>query len=370
MSAKTTSTTDEELLPSRPARQAVLEIFGMSAFTTFLASITLAFPVDGWVSRIVDVAPVAGAQVLENIGWGFGVYIPVMLGFYAIVIGGQLVVSPRVAAQTRRTLAYTAEAMASALVPALLLIAAACLANPSKAGALFVIVPAVCVTFFLAIQLGGFFVFEPALRLASWIRTKDWAAGRLANLRLRSRRPLWLVLVATTIGAGALGIVVTVSISPVSGSLVLLTLMYVALGIVLTVFNVHAAYSFHTARDRTSKIVAWFFPVSMAMVVISMAVGLIADGVISGGAALIAIVAFCALSALWPRRVPWKFGRDWSVQGAASAFAARAVARTYARSVVAVRKLAPAPASVQPTTFRQRLLVSLHAVLGEGTALS
>jgi hypothetical protein len=360
MTTQSIPNTGEQPLPSRPAKEAFSEIVGMSAFATFLGFMLLAFPGDNWVAQIISVAPVAGMQVLQHIGWGFGVYIPVMLGFYAIVVGGQLVVSPR-AAQIRRTLAFTAEAMASSLVPAVLLIVAACVRNPSAAGALFVVIPAAGVTFFLALQLGGFFVFEPALRLASAIRSRDWAAKHLVALRLRSRRPLWLVFGATTLVAGAMGVVVTMSTASMSGSLILLAGIYLTFGAGLSIFNVHAVYTFHTARDRLSKVVAWLFPVSIALVVLSLAFGLILNGAAPGGAAVISIVAFCTLSALWPRRIPWKFGRDWSVQGAATAYAAKSVARTYARSVVAVRDLAPAPVSVEPMTIWGRLLAALQA---------
>jgi len=90
------------------------EAAGMSVFATFAAFVLLAFPSETAWPHLVEVAPVVGAEFLAHVGWGFGVYIPVMLGFYAIVIGGQLVASPTVAARTRRRLGFAAEAMACA----------------------------------------------------------------------------------------------------------------------------------------------------------------------------------------------------------------------------------------------------------------
>lgn len=70
-----TTTTDraDELLPSRPAKEAMSEIAGMSVFATFAAFVLLAFPSETALPHLVEVAPVAGAEALAHIGWGFGV---------------------------------------------------------------------------------------------------------------------------------------------------------------------------------------------------------------------------------------------------------------------------------------------------------
>ncbi|MCC9053549.1 hypothetical protein LOK55_04400 [Microbacterium sp. F2E] len=362
-----TTTTDraDELLPSRPAKEAMSEIAGMSVFTTFAAFVLLAFPSETALPHLVEVAPVAGAEVLTHIGWGFGVYIPVMLGFYAIVIGGQLVASPTVAARTRRRLGFAAEAMAGALTPALLLILAMCVKDPTKAGSLFVVLPAAGVTFFLAVQLGGFVVFEPALRLAEAIRSRAWAASRLPALRSRSRRPAWLVATVTAVVGGILGLAVTVAIAPPPGSELVLTVVYAMFAAGLTLFNLHGLHTFLTARDRLTKIAAWLFPVSIALAVFAIAGGLIGDGAIAGGVGVMAVLAFCTLSALWPRSIPWAFGQDWSVQGAGAALAARAVARTYGTSVRTVNEVSATQMPPPTGGLRERLLAVVSALRGE-----
>ncbi|MEV8265789.1 hypothetical protein AB0P00_16755 [Microbacterium sp. NPDC077057] len=366
-----TTTTDraDELLPSRPAKEAMSEIAGMSVFATFAAFVLLAFPSETALPQLVEVAPVAGAEVLTHIGWGFGVYIPVMLGFYAIVIGGQLVASPTVAARTRRRLGFAAEAMAGALTPALLLILAVCVKDPTKAGSLFVVLPAAGVTFFLAVQLGGFVVFEPALRLAEAIRSRAWAASQLPALRSRSRRPVWLVATVTAVLGGILGLAVTVAIAPPGSELVLtelvLTVVYAMFAAGLTLFNLHGLHTFLTARDRLTKIAAWLFPVSIALAVFAIAGGLIGDGAIAGGVSVLAVLAFCTLSALWPRSIPWAFGQDWSVRGAGAALAARAVARTYGTSVRTVNELSATQVLPPTGGLRERLLAVVSALRGE-----
>lgn len=363
--ARTTTDRADELLPSRPAKEAMSEIAGMSVFATFATFVLLAFPSATAWSHLVEVAPVAGAEVLTHIGWGFGVYIPVMLGFYAIVIGGQLVASPTVAARTRRRLGFAAEAMAGALTPAMLLILAVCVKDPTKAGSLFVVLPAAGVTFFLAVQLGGFVVFEPALRLAEAIRSRAWAASRLPALRSRSRRPVWLVATATAVVGGILGLAVTFAIAPPPGSELMLTVVHAMFAAGLTLFNLHGLHTFLTARDRLTKIAAWLFPVSIALAVFAIAVGLIGDGAIAGGVSVLAVLAFCTLSALWSRSIPWAFGQDWSVRGAGAALAARAVARTYGTSVRAVNELSATQVLPPTGGLRERLLAVVSALRGE-----
>ena len=355
----------DEALPSRPVKEAMGEIAGLSIVATFVAFVLLAFPSESALPQLEKAAPVAGAEVLTHIGWGFGVFIPVMLGFYAIVIGGQLVAAPAVAARTRRQLGFVAETMAGALAPALLLIVTVCVKDPTKAGSLFVILPAAGVTFFLAVQLGGFVVFEPALRLAEATRSRAWAASQLPALRFRSRRPVWLVAIATILVGGALGVTVKLAVAPPSGSEALIAGIYLLFAFGLTACNLYGIDISLSGRDRFTKIAAWLFPLSMAIAVPSIAIGLLVVGATASGAGLFTVLAFCTISALWPRKIPWAFARDWSVQGAGAALAAKAVARTYRTSVRAVNELSATREQGTTGEVRKRVSAILSALRGE-----
>lgn len=359
-----------ELLPARPWKESLREIAGAGAFLAVATYLFLAFlggeetPEGAW-----RVAPVAGEQVLQHIGWGFGVNIPVLLAFYAIVIGGQLVASPSASA-TRRTLGAVAQMMAAAFLPALLLILAACIHDPSQAGALVVIVPATGITLFLAVQLGGFVVFDNAQKLAAAIRNRDWAQGRLQTLRARGRRPLWLVIALNTALGGAIAFSLTTVIASPKGPLWLLFLVYAMFCLGLTLVNIFGVQTLRTAQDRPSKALAWLLPISMNMIVATIALNLFIQDAGAGGIALFAVLVFCTLSALWPRRFMGRLLLNWTIQGAGTAYAARSIARRYSKACREIQELSCTTSPELPATFRERALTAFRVLRAGHPAVS
>ncbi len=334
----------------------------MGMFCVLSTYVILAAPGgEGSLQQAWGTAPIAGSRALEHIGWGFGVYIPVLLGFYAIVIGGQFVASSAVVARTRRTLGLVAQAMAAALVPALLLILAACVHQPSQAGALVVIVPVTGVTFFLAIQLGGFVVFENSLKLEIAFSTREWAQERMQILRVRGRRPMWLVVIVNALVGGGAAFVTTLCFVSPQRSWWLLFLVYFLFALGLTLINAFGVHTLRTARDRSSKIAAWLLPVSMGLTITGVALNLFIYGIGAVGGAIFAILALCSFSALWPRRHARRFWLDWSVQGAGTAHAARTIARKYVRATREIRELAPATSTEVIPTLRERVSAAVQA---------
>lgn len=338
-----------ELPPPRPVKEATIEICAMGLLGVFIVFFLCAAPGgSGGADRAFEVAAVAGAAVLANIGWAFNAYVPVLLGFYAIVIGGQLVAEPAAAAQTRRTLGFVAEGMAGALFPAVALVLVACTADISRAGALVAVLPVSAVMFFLSVQLGGFVVFERGLRLASAVRSREWAADRLHALPGRSRRALWQVLTLNSLTAG----LVATGVAAVSTGLTRQTaafgLLAAMIALALAFGGVSGIYAFHTARGRSSIVVAWLLPVGLYLAVFVLIGEVILAGGLVPGASLIAIVAISALSALWPVRRSPRFMTTWSVHGGAVRYAALHLTRTYARSVREIGELTEGPKTAIP----------------------
>lgn len=353
---------DDDVLPSRPAKEAVREIFVVSAVGLFIVFVLAALPGGNeGVYRAMGLAPVAGAVVLEHIGWAFGAYIPILLGFYAIVIGGQLVADPTTASRTRRTLGLVAETMTGVLVPALVLILAACIADPSQAGALFVILPVAGVMFFLAIQLGAFIVFERAEQLASAERARDRAKERLPALRQRSRKPIWLVVTVNAIAGGLLGTGTTLAITRPTGSVVALLGLYALIGLVLGFASAHGMYLFRTAQDRTSRVMAWAFPTALYLAGIMLAVQLFVTSGPAGGTSVLVIVAFSVASTLWPRKGAPRFILNWTIQGATTGYAAKTITSTYVTNVRKIRELIQTPDADEPATLRDRIVAVFQA---------
>lgn len=352
----------DEVLPSRPAKEAVSEIAGMSVAGLFVVFVLCAAPGgSGSFAEAIEVAPALGAVVLQHIGWGFGAYVPLLLGFYAIVIGGQLVADPATAALTRRRLGLVAEAIAGALVPALILIVAACVAEPVRAGSLFVIVPVSAVMFFLAIQLGGFIVFERSLRLSSAERSRDWARKHLETLKVRSQKPIWLVLAAHTVGGGAVGVGITLLLIRPSGSLLVLFLLYGAVALGLGFASVHGLYTYRTAQDRLSKVMAWALPSGLYLAALLLALEAFLRIGAAAGLGVLFVVVLTLVSTFWPRRRASRFVLNWSLQGTATGYAARSITARYVRNVREIRELLQMPESERPASVRDRIAAAIQA---------
>lgn len=354
---------DDDVLPSRPAKEAVREILVVSAVGLFIVFVLAALPGGNeGVYRALGLAPLAGAVILEHIGWAFGVYIPILLGFYAIVIGGQLVADPATASRTRRTLGLVAETMTGALVPALVLILFACVVDPSQAGALFVIVPVAGVMFFLAIQLGGFIVFERALLLASAERSRDRAKERLETLRQRSRKPIWLVVVVSAVVGGLIGAVTTLAITRPTGSILALLGLYALISLCIGFASAHGMYAFRTAQDRMSKLMAWAFPSALYLAGVLLTVQLFVTSGPAGGTGVLVILVFSAASTLWPRKGASRFLLNWTIQGAATGYAAKTITSTYVTNVRKFRQLSQTPDADEPATLRERIGAALQGL--------
>lgn len=350
--------------PVRPRGEALRDIAGLSAITTVLALLFLALPGGDVVERVRDSAPTAGLSVLDHIGWGLGVEIPVMIGFYAIVIGGQLVASPDVASRTRRHLGFLAEAMAGCLTPALLLVIVACIHDPKVAGSLFVIVPTAGVAYFLASQLGGFAVFEDSLVLANARDTRAWAEEKLTFLKHRSRRSAWLVGSANAAVIGISGIVVTVLVAVPEGSVALVALAYLVFaGFLVAVgrYFIHASLS---ARYRIDVVFVWLASTLLLLLALVLPVVFFSSGVPSAGLALAVMLALALLSTLWPRKIRRTLLGQWSVNRIGVAGAAKEVTSIRARSVRTIVRLSRVDRpELGPPSRIERLLSAVRGSL-------
>lgn len=355
---------DSEAPAPRRARESISEMAGMSV-ATICITIGLAVTFGGGedlVPRAMVWTLTAGESVLDHIGWGFGVYIPTLLGFYAIVIGGQLVATPTAARRIRRVLGFVAEAMAAAFVPALLLVVIVCVGVPARAGALFVVAPVAGLMFFLAIQLGGFLVFERRQRLATAERSRDWAQQRLPGLAFRSRRPFWVVLLVHTLVASTVGVFVTVAFTrpqPFWGLFVLYAI--IAAGLVLA--STHALVTLRTARDRSTGVFVWVLSGGLYVAVIAIAGELFVahPSNFAGAAGVASVVLVTGASTFWPRRCAPRLLLNWTLQGASTAYAARSVARVYRNAVREIRELTPQQVDNVPIPPIDRLRAAFRA---------
>lgn len=135
-------------------RESVVDVASFSSLTLAVGFLSI------WVAAGADfrsfwtVALGAGAAVLGELGWVFGVFVPTLLGFYVLITGEQLGQGKN-AGRLRRLLGGVAEVSFAVLLPGLLLVGLYCLSSPANIGALFVVLPATLLFGFLTVELGG-----------------------------------------------------------------------------------------------------------------------------------------------------------------------------------------------------------------------
>ncbi|MBP5801327.1 hypothetical protein J2D78_04440 [Microbacterium maritypicum] len=349
----------------RPTREALLEIFALSLIAILLTwSAGLLIHPGASPATVLDSAPKVGAVVIDHIGWAFGVYVPVLLGFYVVIIGGQLTAPKEVAARIRRRLGFVAEAMVAALMPAVVLVAAACASDASSVGLVVLVLPVMSLTIFLAVQLGSFVVFEPALQVATSTRTRDWASRRLRTLGYRSLRPAWLSLLCSASAFGLAATVITLMFFlPVPEWWIPFAVLgiYSCLALVLCAASVTGSFLRDTASDRFSRILGWVLIVGPYGIVLVAAVhsAVTVEPIAPLGFGV--VTSLTAVSTLWPASRS-RLIRDWSLRGTARRLAAKSVVRTYRSSVAKLRELGRDAAGTDGPPLLHRLRVAWHVI--------
>lgn len=352
--------THDASLEVRPAREALLEIFALSLVALLLTACV------GFIARpsatamdLLAHAPVVGAAVVDHIGWAFSVYVPVLLGFYVVIVGGQLAAPKRVAALLRRRLGFVAEAMVAALMPAVTLVIAASTSSTTAAGALVVVLPATALTVFLAVQLGGFIVFEPELQITANIRTRDWALSHLSTVKHRSRRPVLIVILFNAAVAGAASTATTMAFFlPLSEWMTPLLVLgaYSALAFVLCMMSVGGSFLRDTASDGFSRSLGWILIIGPYVMLLAALIhsALTVEPIAPLG--FVILGAAIASSIVWPtsRRTP-RFILNWTLHGASSRLAARSIVSSYRISTTKLRELTPIVRSGEQRPLLQRL---------------
>lgn len=307
-----------------------------------------------------DLAAVMGTQVLREIGWALGLYIPTLIALYAIVVGGQLVSSEQLAGQTRRTLALVAEVMAASLAPSLLLIVAACISDPPVSGSLFVILPAVGVMLFLSVQLGGFLIPEREQLLRAALTAQEWARSKLRSLRRRrSTRSIWVVVPANILASTAFA---QASLLLVGNALPwwVPTTIYIVTGLAFWVACVPWLYTVEVARDRLTGVggwVAWLVPIAGAGVIVVVSYRLV--GHLTGHGLFVGwtiVLTWLVASSIWVADGDRVLGlSDWSIRRATARAAAVSALKVLKNSSREVRALS-LPDGARRNSFLANLL--------------
>jgi hypothetical protein len=334
----------------RQARESISEIANASVGLMWVVVAVALIPYDvASISRLLTWAVPAGEVALDHIGWGFGFVIPTMLGFYAIVSGGQLVGSP-LEPRTRRVLGTVAELLFVALMPALFLIIAACIYRPALAGALFVVVPAYLLMLFLSVLLGGFVVFELETRRAAALATSAWARGRIASLNDRSRKAPGLVLVANIAAGAVLGTATSLAVAGPTTVVLIWAAVHLGMSTLLAGSMFLAVLVTRTARDKSAMALSWLPLAFVSFTLIVFVILLWDEAAASGSIGLIVLAVFFVLTAFRLRSRRARVLLDWSIQGVATRAAVRSITRRLLKVQAEIAELKPLDEQ-QPTVL-------------------
>lgn len=259
----------------------------------------------------------AGPAALESTSMIFGVYLPVLLGFYALVIGGQLITNESSAVKIRCSLGYIATVMTGLFTPALALAVCACFFDPPRIGTFLVILPLAGLMYFLTIRLGGFIVFERGPDLGAMKQYIIWAKTRSSTLRQRSDRPKWLVISVNSIVAASISLSISLELvdTPIQG--MALFALYLSMALMLSAFGARAVYVAYSSRTRSDGIVACVPTSAVYLAYLAMIILVFEYPYIQIAYAMSAILIFVLISMLLPRATSNKFLTDWSLHGAA-----------------------------------------------------
>jgi hypothetical protein len=304
-----------------------------------------------------DAAVLAGKSALPQLGWAFGVYVPTLLGFYVLVVGEQLGQLAN-AGRLRRLLGAVAEASLAALVPGILLALLYCATDSSQLGATFVILPAGGLLFFLAVQLGGFVVFDAAVQLDDAVSARERAHLQLLGLGPRSRRPVWLVVFANVVVVAATGCVGVGVVGAWAWLTEWLTFAMAATGAALLAGLAAFIAAMVAGRTVVRRIFAVAGALALWAVTIMLGLSLQAEagrGALPGVVGLVVMAGAASFSALVSPRRNGTILADWTLTGAARAWSARSAERTYRHNSRRIEDLKRTLSAQSSRSLRDRM---------------
>jgi hypothetical protein len=349
---------------TRSVSEAVAETAALSL--TALLLVFIPFSIIGAVDSpdaALRAAGSAGEALIPHVGWALTGNVTVLLGFYLVVIGGQILDGGD-AARTRRVFGFVAELMAAASTSILALIIVHCTQNPDAWGVIVAVLPMVMIIVFLAAQVGRFFILDREQRLAAAVITRDTTRRRLRRLAVRSRRHFLLVFPVNVGAATVIGLLATFIVGIAAGRtseqaaiMVYATGIFVVLAGVLFAWIVLASYLSEVDPGWLNRTVFILLSVVVLAVVARASVSLMEAGFaeLGWGAAVV-----CAVTIIFAVSPPPSGRRrlvDWSFRAAIRTVMARRRAKTYARAVREIMNLRVPPTT---PTLIQRLRTRLY----------
>lgn len=358
-------------IETRSVREAIPETVAMLLLLMVLVGTPIYLAADhSDAEGVWIVTATAGALLYEQAGWALNTYIAVLLGFYVVSIGGQLLGGPNVALRTRRILGFVGELMTAATVVLFLFLVFYCARETDKWALMIVFVPMVAIIAFLGLQLGGFVVFERSLRIAAAEKTRINTEGLIRKLGLSSSRSFWLVWVVTSAAIAAVALLASLPLKDLGST-------FLAFGFFFLVelFLTGVLAWTHRLRlidhDFFSRVVVWLLPL-LVFALVSVGPLVVFLGLGSPplpfklGMAFVTLMGGAALVSFWPRREKPSWLLNWSINGVAARLAERTLKKRLAQTEKHLAELAVEPAEQRSLVWR--LLEAVRGPSNRGPA--
>ena len=344
---------------TRSAQETAWESFAISLLALFAVSLpilNIASSEGGGAALNWTVA--AGKLLFGQLGWTLTIYVTVLLAFYAVSIGGQILGDAGAAARVRRVLGFIAELLAAATIALVVLVAFYCSQAPATWAVFVVLVPVVGIIVFLALQLGGFVVFAREIRLANAQRVQIQARAQMRNVMLRSRRRFVLVWVANSAVVAAFALLVTLPADPTGWALLLLYVYFVLFAAIILAANTYSLREFLSSSDSFSRVTTWLLPFLLYLFLAAIPFqAFFGSGKplipLPLGWAFATIIVLTLATTFLPPASRNRVVLDWSIHGAAMRLAAKALAIKYSKASKEYRELQVAHEVGRPRLFRR-----------------
>ncbi|TFD88559.1 hypothetical protein E3T61_12050 [Cryobacterium lactosi] len=356
-----------EKSPTRSLQETIVETAIISATFLAMAGLVVMTSAGGLYGGQLawEIAVGAGELLFNELGWVMSTYITVLLGFYAVSIGGQILGDQDSADATRRVMGFVAELMAAATVCLLAFIAAYCWQEPSRWAVFIVLIPAVSIILFLALHLGTFLVVKWDFQIIHAARAKEQAEEGLAGLLNRSTKNFWVVLIVNLVVIAGVAFAVILPLEPMDWtSTVQIVLFYLAIPSVLLAADILALHSAWTSSDRIERAAIGVVMPTFAYVIVALLFFLPATTLgmpLHMNVSLAILIVGTVVTSFWPFRLSHKWFVNWSMRGAVANLAYRSLEKSRVQANAKYRKLCAARAEPEPGIDTTRIHRLLHA---------
>ncbi|WP_313280557.1 hypothetical protein [Timonella senegalensis] len=277
------------------------------------------------IGRAFDQLVLFGPEIADHIGWALGIFIPMQLGFYALIIGKQIAGDPESTAATRRSLGSVAVLMTALLFPSIVSIVGSALRGLTSPGLLLVYLPPAALMFVLASQVERFSTTEAEVQLRARTLHRRALVAQRSHVPAPARWALpgifLNLLVVTGVGLAAVRFVGGGASGAAGSAWPRLVTAFLTSALFLVAVVLLCLWLYHAKTDRFSKVGAGILLALVFSMFLGVALTYESEGAKGLGAGLLVLLAWTVISAFIPTGKVPALVRDLSLGGSAARLA-------------------------------------------------